>query len=328
MARSKNKPGYFVASSLAGIIVAAITVLAAQGWAASGFAPARIARITAKPLNEISGMAKSRSYADTYWVINDSGAEARIFALNGKGENIIPTYSRFSYYGEEQEAGKKQWQGFKVLYTENIDWESMTADDNHIYVADTGNNFNARRDLGIYMLSEIDPTASTQSAAIKYLPVSYPEQMEFPGTGDKHFDSEALFNVNGTLYLITKHRNRLGLQLEAGANLYRLDTQYTERDNLLTLVDSNDAMIAVTGAELSPDGTTLAVISYEALWLFDKPEQGDRWLSSRARRYALDTDVVDQVESVIWDNDTTLLLTNEQRDLFRIELSQLPEITP
>ncbi|MDG1851120.1 MAG: hypothetical protein P8J44_03305 [Gammaproteobacteria bacterium] len=309
-------------------IVGAITFLVTQSWAAGGFAPTIVARITAEPLNEISGMVKSRSYPDTYWVVNDSGAEAKIFAINSKGQNIIPTYSRFTYYGEEKQAGKKQWQGFNVLYSKNIDWESMTADDNHIYVADTGNNFNRRRDLGIYMLSEIDPTASTQSAAIKHLPVSYPEQMEFPGKGKKHFDSEALFSADGKLYLITKHRTSSGLRMEPGANLYRLDTDYTERDNLLTLVDSNENMLAVTGAELSPDGQTLAVISYDALWLFQRPQEGDQWLSSDSSRYQLDTDVLDQAETVIWDDDNTLLLSNEQRDLFGITLAELSAMTP
>jgi len=309
-------------------IAGAITFIVSNSLAATGFAPRIVAKITSGPLSEISGMVKSRSYPDTYWVVNDSGAEAKIFAINSKGQNIIPTYSRFSYYGEKEEPGKKQWQGFNVLYSKNIDWESMTADDNHIYVADTGNNFNMRRNLGIYMLSEIDPTASTQSAAIKHMPVSYPQQMEFPGKGKKHFDSEALFSADGKLYLITKHRTPSGLGMEPGANLYRLDTDYTERDNLLTLVDSNENMLAVTGAELSPDGQTLAVISYEALWLFDRPKEGDRWLSSTSKHYPLNTAVLRQVETVIWDDDNTLLLSNEQRDLFRIELAELPEITP
>jgi hypothetical protein len=62
--------------------------------------------------------------------------------------------------------------------------------------------------------------------------------------------------------------------------------------------------------------------------LFDRPRQGDKWLSSPARRYSLDTGVVRQVETVVWDNDQTLLLTNEQRDLFRISLAELAELTP
>ena len=306
-------------------IVGLVAFLSSHSRPVGGFAPEIIATLSAAPLDEVSGMVKSRSYANTYWVVNDSGDGARLFAVNREGNNIIPTFSRFSFYGEEPEEGKEQWQGFRVLYAGNVDWESMTADENFLYVADTGNNFNSRRDLGIYMLSEIDPTASTQSAAIRYLPVRYPEQVEYPGRGNLHFDSEALFSADGSLYLITKHRAPNGLGMAHGANLYRLDTDFTDQDNLLTLVDTHPDMLAVTGAELSPDGSTLAVISYTDLWLFDRPAEGDNWLSSTSRRVALDTGVMRQVETVIWDDDGSLLLTNEQRDLFHVDLGEITE---
>lgn len=311
--------------SLVGII-AVVAFLHFHSQPQSGLAPDIVGLMTAQPLREVSGMVKSRSYPDTFWVVNDSGNDARLFAINREGNTIIPTFSKFSFYGETEEEGKEQWQGFRVLYAENVDWESMTVDDNYLYVADTGNNFNNRRDLVIYMLSEIDPTASTQSAAIKALPVRYPEQAEFPGMGGKrHFDSEALFSADGKLYLITKHRGLSGT-MEPGANLYRLDTDSSDRINDLVLVDANPDMQFITGAELSPDGRKLAVISYEDLWLFDRPATGDRWLSSSARRYPLNTSVMQQVETVVWDDDSTLLVSNEQRELFRIDLAELGEL--
>ena len=309
--------------ALAGII-ATIAFLSVHSQPQGALAPELAGKLAAQGLSEVSGMAKSRSYPDTYWVVNDSGNDARLFAINRRGNTLIPTFSKFSYYGEERERGKDPWPGFRVLYTMNVDWEAMTVDDNYLYVADTGNNFNNRRDLVIYMLSEIDPTASTQSAAIKALPVRYPEQVAFPGDGPHHFDSEALFSADGSLYLITKHRGR-GFRYEAGANLYRLDTAWTDQPNYLVKVDSNPDIMTATGAELSPDGQRLAVISYADLWIFDRPAAGDKWLSSAARRYPLDTDVARQVESVIWDDDATLLLTNEQRDLMRIDLAALGE---
>ena len=203
-----NKPVLTLAG--AGLLAATIAVLDSHSLPAGLYAPAIAGKLAAAPLREVSGMVKSRSYPNTYWVVNDSGNPARLFAVNREGRTILPTYSRFSFYGEQAEPGKEQWQGFNVLYAQNRDWESMTADENYIYVADTGNNANNRRDLGIYMLSEIDPTASTQSAAIKYLPIRYPDQQEYPGKGPWHFDSEALFSAGGKLYLITKNRLRGG----------------------------------------------------------------------------------------------------------------------
>ncbi len=314
----------YTALSVVGII-AAFAFLQAHSQPAGRLAPAVAGRMTAQGLTEVSGMVKSRSYPDTYWVVNDSGNDARLFAINRDGQTLIPTFSKFSYYGEERERGKDPWPGFRVLYTTNVDWEDMSVDDNYLYVADTGNNANNRRDLVIYALSEIDPTASTQSASIKAMPVRYPEQESFPPAGGEHYyDSEALFSADGKLYLVTKHRDSFG-RYQAGANLYRLDTQLTDRPNDLVLLDNNPDILAATGAELSPNGQRLAVISYEDLWIFDRPASGDAWLSSTARRYPLDTRAVRQVETVIWDDDTTLILSNEQRDLFRIDLSEIGE---
>jgi len=309
-------------------VVAVITVMPVNGQPSDRLNPDVSAVMAAGPLSEVSGMVKSHSYPNTYWVVNDSGNDARLFAINREGQMIIPTFSRFSYYGETPEDGKQQWEGFRVLYTRNVDWEAMTADDSYLYVADIGNNFNNRRNLVIYALSEIDPTASTQSAAIKIIPVRYPEQTGFPGlNGKRHFDSEALFSADDHLYLVTKHRAAQG-RAEAGANLYRLDTEYTDRDNDLVLIDHHPDITQATGAELSPDGQRLAVISYTDLWLFDRPEEGDKWLSSSHRRYLLNTAILRQVETVIWDDERTLILSNEQRELFTLDLVDIGEISP
>src|SRR5210317_1822135 len=104
---------------------------------AQELSPKVSAVVEAKPIKEMSGIARSVSYPGVFWVLNDSGDEARIFAIKQDGKNVLPTYSRFSYYGEEPEEGKELWQGFPVLYAENVDWESMTIDSNYLYIADT-----------------------------------------------------------------------------------------------------------------------------------------------------------------------------------------------
>jgi hypothetical protein len=292
----------------------------------SAYAPAVVGRIASAPLSELSGLVQSPRRKGTFWAHNDSGDSARLFALDAEGHAILPTYAALSQYGDAPEAGKTPWQGFAVLDATNVDWEDIAVDERYLYVADIGNNGNERRDLVIYALSEIDPTASTRSAVVQKYPVVYPDQTGFPDpTWD--FDSESLFTANDTLYLITKQRAAtLRHDFEPGARLYRLDTRYTDRDNVLTLVDRNAELTAATGADLSPDGQRLAVISYTDLWLFARPEDGgDHWLSAPARRIALDPRVLRQVESVAWVDDNTLLLGNEQRDLFRVNINELPE---
>lgn len=282
------------------------------------------ARVLSAPINEMSGIVKSRKRDDLYWVHNDSGDKARIFAINGQGQSILPTYSRFTRYGDAKEEGKQQWQGFEVLHAQNIDWEDIALDANYLYLADTGNNFNARQNLAIYAISEIDPTASTRSAVVQKWAVHYPEQQEFP-PGNWHYDAESLFVADGELYLITKHRKTGRLStFEPGARLYHLETRHTDRSNALRLVDSTALITAATGADLSPDGSTLAVISYDTLWLFDKPASGAAWLSSTHRSFLLDRSVTRQAEAVAWQDDDTLLITNEGRDMFRLHIPDLP----
>lgn len=278
------------------------------------------ARVLHEPVVELSGIVKSRHRENVYWIHNDSGDTARIFAIDGEGRMLIPTFSRFSYHGAEAQAGKSPWPGFKVLFAENRDWEDMTVDDDYLYIADTGNNLNARQDLVIYMISEIDPAASTQTAVIRRLPVRYPPRTAFHLL-KRHYDSESLFSAGGQLYLITKHRRPFPFGgWERGADLYRLDTRHTDQDNLLTLVDTHPDILAATGAEVSPDGRRLAVVTYTDLWIFDKPAQGDQWLSSTHQRLRLRRRDVGQVEAVTWDDPETVVMANEDGEIFRLAL--------
>jgi len=304
------------------VLLAAGCITLVQAQPPESLRPRAYAHIDAKPINELSGIIKSPRRDNVFWVHNDSGDTARIFAIDAEGHNIIPTYSKFSFYGEVPEDGKKQWQGFPVLDARNVDWEDIAIDENYLYIADMGNNGNARRNLAIYMVSEIDPPASTRTAVIQRLPVVYPDQDGFPPS-KRHFDSESLFTADGKLYVITKHRTSFFETAEAGAKLYRLDTRFTDKDNVLTLVDSNAEITSATGADVSPDGQTLAVLSYSALWLFARPASGDRWLSSEAKRFPLDRGAVKQIEAITWVDNETLLIGNEDGDLFQLNRKQL-----
>jgi hypothetical protein len=220
------------------------------------------------------------------------------------------------------EDGKQQWQGFPVLGATNVDWEDIAVDDNYLYLADTGNNSNMRRNLAIYLVSEIDPAASTRTAVIQRLPIVYPDQDGFPPS-KRHFDSESLFTADGKLYLITKHRTAIFENADEGAKLYRLDTNFTDKDNVLTLVDNHPEITSATGADVSPDGQTLAVLSYSALWLFARPASGDLWLSAPSERFPLKRGAIKQAEAVTWIDNETLMITNEGGDIFRLNRKQL-----
>ena len=94
---------------------------------------------------------------------------------------------------------------------------------------------------------------------------------------------------------------------------------------MLKLVGRHDTLTLPTGAAVSPDGQHLAVLSYTHLWVFSKPRRGDRWLDAPAKVLELDRKVVKQNEAITWENDNSLILSNENRDLFRVPLDDLSE---
>jgi len=280
-----------------------------------------IAIVKHPPIDEMSGIVKSRRYADTYWVHNDSGDVARIFAINAKGEVLMPPYEK-RFWANEPVAGKKPWQGIRIEGASNIDWEDIAIDGDTLYLSDMGNNGNARRDLGVYDVTEPNPLATGATRALKFLPIRYPDQKEFPGK-DWHFDCEAIFVRAHKLYFITKHRLHGNFVMpEDSAKLYRLDSSFTDRPNVLKKVDEQTGLGGwVTAADLSPDGKTLAVLTNAlkaGIWLYDISKTKENWLHAPSRHIPLSG--VRQAEGICFVDGKTVLITNEQRDIFRIQL--------
>ena len=284
--------------------------------------PEPVARITFSPISESSGMVQSRRFDNVFWVHNDSGDAPRLFAINGEGKVIYPGF--MAVHGETPEQGKTEYQGVAINPAYNYDWEDVAIDDNYIYIADIGNNGNARRDLGIYVVAEPNPRAVAATRPITWYPVRYPEQSQYPAD-EWHYDAESLFVFNDKFYIITKHReDRKISQLEAGAQLYRMDTRHTDRPNVLTRVAESREIAAATAAELAPDGRQLAVLCHLQLWVFETPANGDNFFASPARKISMTLEHIGQAESVTWLDNETLLIGNEQGGLYTMKVAEMP----
>lgn len=276
-----------------------------------------VGRLAHEALGEVSGIVKS-GRGDFYWVHNDSGDSPRLFAIDGEGTPLKPPWMPIDL---------ADWPGHAIDNATHFDWEDIALADGVLYVADVGNNGNARRDLGVYVVNEPDPLAIPRMRALSYLPVRYPDQEEHPGDV-WHFDCEAVFVADGVLHFLTKHRQsrRIG-EGAPGTKLYRLDTHHTDAENVLTLVGRRDDVFQVTAADMSPDGNRLAVATYTTLWLFDRPAYDDDWLSGKTWRLDLDTSQAKQLEALAWEDASSLLLTNEQRDLFRARIGDFVPVS-
>lgn len=261
-------------------------------------------------MSEISGIVQSKQVSNRFWVHNDSGDKARIFAIQRDGTVI----------------GSKD--GIVIEGAKNKDWEDIAYGDNKIWISDLGNNANSRKDLGVYVVEDFEPLGATTVKPIKFLPIRYPDQTAFPPT-QRHFDSEAIFVFNGKLHVLTKHRMPTGPLPETGTKLYRLDTEFTDKPNVLTKIDSREGLKGwVTAADVSPDGRWLAVLTHfpmASVWVFDTKGVGSKLLSKPVRWVAMTN--AKQCEAICFDGPSHLIMTNEQREIFRIRLDQVPPTT-
>ncbi|WP_233992729.1 hypothetical protein [Salinibacter altiplanensis] len=261
-----------------------------------------------------------------WWVHNDSGDSPRIFAIDSTGSvHMAPWHAGDYAVGAGADSSEKlPWPGVQLGAAAHIDYEDIAVEDSTLYLGDIGNNGNARRDLGIYVLRE-PFYHDRRTRPVRHLPLRYPDQETFPAQ-EWHFDAESLFVDDGTLYVLTKHRE--GQQInspERGTKLYRLDTEHTHRVNTLTLVDRHDTIPPPTAAALSPNGERLAVLYFGGVWIYARPDEGDRWLSSEPRRINLPDERTKQAEAVIWDDPHTLRIANEQRDVWTLSVETIFE---
>lgn len=264
------------------------------------FHPEPAGRIEAAAVEESSGLAHSRQEAGLWWTHNDSGHTPHLFPMSDTGAV----------------------RGAPVLIegAENVDWEDLAADDRgQLWISDLGNNRNRRRDLKVYVIDEPlrDGGILPESVPVKrVLRVRYPDQQAFPPP-DRNFDSEAIFVRDQILYVLTKHRS------DADTKLYRLADDGGEAEQVLEYIQTFPDIGMVTGAALHADGRRLAVLTYTGVWLFETDGKTERFLSGRVAHLPAAFRAWGQVEGIDWLDDETLLISNEQRDLFRIPVRKL-----
>jgi hypothetical protein len=222
--------------------------------ACAGTLDASTAGTLASPeMNEVSGLAVSAENPSTLWAHNDSGDIARVFA-------IAPTGA------------------LRGIYTLNgataLDWEDMAIGPGpepetwYLYLGDIGDNAQARPNIVVYRVAEPDVVGDGGTyplEGVDALTLQYP---------DGPHDAEALMvdPRSGELYIVIKHlAGGRAAVYRAPPNLGAGSTTVLER------VDEVDLGIgllnAVTAADISRDGSTIAVRTYGGVTLWDR---GDR----------------------------------------------------
>ena len=270
-------------------------------------------------LAELSGLVASEQYPGTLWAHNDSGNEPRLFAVSLTGEL----------------RGQSADEGMKVEGASLKDWEAIARVGDRLYIGEVGNNFNKSQNLGLYQVKEPTPTHSGSLEVERFVKLRYPDQSGFPPSDRWHFDCEAMFGLDHFIYFITKNRPAYRLWVQEGtANLYRLDLDELKNDsvNVLELVDSAKELGGwVTAADLSEDGRWLALViesPLQSIWLFERPVDGDKFLSEAksVKRFVFHNG--GQLESLAFagEGGEALYMVNEDREMFRVDFADFEEV--
>jgi hypothetical protein len=256
-----------------------------------------------KPINQIqnlaidesSGIVKSRQYKNIYWTHNDSGGKAEIY----------PIYIQNN---------KTKLAPIKISGSQNVDWEDIAVDkNNNLIISDIGNNFSNREHLSFYILPEPNPFKKNLTQAVKTYHFQYPDYTPQQQT---NFNSEALFSYNEKVYILTKHDN------DGFTKLYRFNEL---RENELMSPEKIDRFAIngkVTAADMSPDESKLVILTYNGIWLFTEFKD-DQFFKGKAYFMPIKAK---QCEAICFKGEEELIITNEQRDIFKVSLKDFLEL--
>ena len=185
-----------------------------------------------KIINETSGL---EILNDVFVTHNDSGGEPSLYFFNISGEIINSI--------------KIEKENFLEIY--NNDWEDITADEDYLYIADTGNNFGTRDNLNIIKVKKSDFSIDDK------IDIFYSDQESFFPSSKHKYDAEALLIIEDKIALFSKDRDSLN------TDLYLIDDTVKEKQELSSVANFNVNSL-ITGGDYDSGTGILALVSYSS----------------------------------------------------------------
>jgi hypothetical protein len=239
-----------------------------------------------RTLSEASGIEKVNNSA-FIWMINDSGNKSILYGLDSLGTI------------------KKQVN----IKAKNHDWEDLASDKSgNLYIGDFGNNENKRKNIVILKVMN-DSLKSLGGIDVEEISFFYPEQKQFPPVKNKmHFDCEAFFHYNDSLFLFTKSRtkNELGK-----TNLYKIPAikGHHKAEFISSFTTCDDYGCWITSADINEEENKIAILTEHTVWIISDFKSSN-FFSGIITKYPFNHS--SQKESVLFKNDSTLYITDER----------------
>lgn len=281
-------------------LAVALGALAACAGEAPDSGGARLSGLLIDPqLDEISGLAASRRHRGVLWVHDDGGNPERLFAIDLRGQRLAT---------------------FRLEDIPKTDWEDIAAFEldgrAYLLIADVGDNGGLRRTLQLHVVEE---PARLENARIK---PAWSIIFRWPD-GARDCEAVAVDAARRQILLISKKRRPpevFALPLRPGhaepitasrvgelAGIPQPDARERERWPRRSKLQGQ-----VTAADVSPDGRTLAVMTYRHLLLYPRdPRQSWRHAVVAAPRVRT-LPALPQPEALGWSRDgRALFVTGE-----------------
>ncbi len=209
-------------------------------------------------LKELSGIAVSSTNPNVAWVHNDSGDTARIFAVDTKTGATLGTYT--------------------ISGAKAVDWEDIdigpgpVPGKSYIYIGDIGDNGASRSSVQVYRVPEPVVTGTAANPVKATLTGVDTFNLKYPD-GSHNAESLIVDPNSGQMVIIDKTSAGNPTIFEAPGNLVSGST--TTMTDVGTLPLGGGGGNLVTGADVSRDGTEVAVRTYDHVLLYHRDPSQD-----------------------------------------------------
>ncbi len=246
--------------------------------------------------NELAENSGIIYYDNLLWTFNDSGGKDKFYGINFSGEI-------------EKE--------IEIKDASNDDWEDIAQDEKYIYIGDFGNNSGTRKNQKIYRIKKKDiGKKAKQKVDAKEIKFDFNNQTNFNFQGkNTPFDCEAMIAFKDNLYLFTKDWG------DRTTTVYKIPNK--KGDYKISPIEKFNVTGLITGADVSPDQTKLALVGYKnytpILWLFTDITS-ESFFNGSKTYVEMDSIFDPQTEGICFLGNDSLLISCERSSSFKEQI--------